>query len=386
MDMVKRCWAEVSLDALLFNLEKIKNETGTEVMCVVKANAYGHGDEKVVSTLENAGVRYFAVASMNEAVHLRKYGCKSEILLLGGYLGDCFMHAVEHDITLAVYDLQFAKQLSDYALSRNTRVKVHIKLNTGMTRIGFDCASEDRYNEVVKDITQVVSMKGLDVRGAFTHFSVSDEENGCEFTKGQLKHIDSVRKLLESKGISIPLWHSSNSGAIVNYPEARMDLVRAGIILYGMYNSFGVKDDYKRVLSLKSVITQIREIDENTPISYGKTFVSGKKMRVATVSIGYADGYPRSLSNVGKMLVRGKFAGIVGRVCMDQTMIDVTDIDCKVGDIVTVIGCENGKCITVDDIAVQDNTINYEIVCRLSPRIPRVYIKDEQVCEVTEYI
>ena len=215
---------------------------------------------------------------------------------------------------------------------------------------------------------------------------VSDEENGSEFTKEQLKHLDSVRELLESKGVHIPLWHSSNSGAIVNYPESHMDLVRAGIILYGMYNSFGSKGDYKRVLSLKSVITQIREIDENTPISYGKTFVSNKKMKVATVSIGYADGYPRSMSNGGKMLVLGEFAEIVGRVCMDQTIIDVTDIDCKVGDTVTVIGCENGKWITVDDIAIKDNTINYEIVCRLSPRIPRVYIKDDKVCGVTEYI
>ncbi len=386
MNIIKRCWAEVSLDALLSNLERIKKSTNTEVMCVVKANAYGHGDEMVVSTLEKAGVRYFAVASMNEAVHLRKNGCNSEILLLGGYLSDCFEYAALYDITLAVYDTQFAKQLSDFAISKNKKIKVHIKLNTGMTRIGFDCANPDCYVSAVDEIKQVVCMNGLDVRGAFTHFSVSDEPCGEEFTNIQLSHLNAVRKLLEQDGVYIPAWHTSNSGAIVNYTQSHMDMVRAGIILYGMYNGFGAGKEYQRVLSLKSVITQIREIDENTPVSYGKTFISNKKMKVATVSIGYADGYPRSMSNGGKMIVGGKYASIIGRVCMDQTVIDVTDIDCKVGDTVTIIGDENGKSVTANDIAVSDNTINYEIICRLSPRIPRVYIQNGEVCKITEYI
>ena len=165
-----------------------------------------------------------------------------------------------------------------------------------------------------------------------------------------------------------------------------MDMVRAGILLYGMYNGFGAGDEYQRVLSLKSVITQIREIKKGTPVSYGGTFVADKKMRVATVSIGYADGYPRSMSNGGKMIVGGKYAHIIGRVCMDQTVIDVSDIDCKVGDTVTIIGDEDGKSVTANDIAISDNTINYEIVCRLSPRIPRVYVQNGEVCKITEYI
>lgn len=376
----------MSLDALLFNLEKIKDMTGTEVLCVVKANAYGHGDEKVVATLQDAGVRYFAVASMNEAIHLRKNGCEQEILLLGGYLDDCFEYAVDNDITLAVYDTDFARELSDYAGSRGKRAKVHIKLNTGMTRIGFDCADFAQCEIAAQNIKEVLAFDGLDVRGVFTHFSVSDECGGAVYTASQLERLKTVRRLLQNDGIVIPIWHSSNSGAIVNYPESHLDLVRAGIILYGMYDSYGATADFRPVLSLKSVITQIRDIDVGTGVSYGRTFVSDKKMKTATVSIGYADGYPRSMSNGGKMIINGRYAPIIGRVCMDQTIVDVTDIDCAVGDTVTVIGCENGVSVTVNDIAVADGTINYEIVCRLSPRIPRVYIKNGAVAGITEYI
>lgn len=386
MDMIKRCWAEVSLDALRCNLNKIKEITDAEVLCVVKANAYGHGDEMIVSTLQQEGVRYFAVASMNEALHLRKNGCTQEILLLGGYLSDCFDYAVDNDITLAVYDYNFAKELSDFALSRDKKIKVHIKLNTGMTRIGFDCSDESQQRSAVEQIKKTVQLAGLDVCGAFTHFSVSDESSGSEFTRRQLDSIKKVKNELEIQGINIPVWHTSNSGAIVNYPDSHFDLVRAGIILYGMYDNYGCKTGFSPVLSLKTVITQIRLIDKDTAISYGRTFVSNKKMKVATVSIGYADGYPRSMSNGGKMILNGRYVSIVGRVCMDQTIIDVTDVDCKVGDIVTVIGEDSDLSVTASDIAATDGTINYEIVCRLSPRIPRVYLKDGEINNITEYI
>ena len=385
MDMIKRCWAEVSLDALLGNLNRIKQLTSSDILCVVKSNAYGHGDEAIVNTLQDAGVNYFAVASMNEAVHLRKSGCTKEILLLGGYLSDCFSAALENDITLAVYDVDFARELSDFALSYGKKAKVHIKLNTGMTRIGFDCV-DTCTDDILDEIGQVVKLRGLEVLGAFTHFSVSDEEFGGEYTIAQLDRVLDLKDRLARAGIVIPLWHTSNSGAIVNYRSSHLDLVRAGILLYGLYNGFGAVDGFMPVLSLKSVVTQIREIKKGTGISYGLTFVAERNMRVATVSIGYADGYPRSMSNVGKMLVNGKPASVVGRVCMDQTMIDVTDVCCDVGDIVTVIGTDGENNVSASDIAVADGTINYEIVCRISSRVPRLYIKDGMIEKIKEYM
>lgn len=386
MSMIKRCWADISLDNLLGNLDKIKKLTSSEVLCVVKSNAYGHGDEVIVKTLQESGVNFFAVASISEAVHLRKNGCNREILLLGGYLEDCFKIALDYDITLAVYDFDFAKKLSDFALLYDKKIKVHIKLNTGMTRIGFGCCDFEKTNSIVKVIENVVSLNGLDVCGVFTHFSVSDEFDGAAYTKEQLEKLTLVKNKLEKRNINIKFWHSANSGAIVNYQESHLNLVRAGILLYGIYNGVGATQDFKPVLSLKSVITQIRDVEPGTAISYGRTFIAQKRMQVAVVSIGYGDGYPRVMSNGGKMIVNGKYATIVGRVCMDQTIIDVSDVECNVGDIVTVIGNDGDCKILADDIAVADNTINYEIVCRLTSRIPRVYYKNGEVTEITEYI
>ena len=386
MNIIKRCWAEISLDNLLGNLNIIKQISSSEVLCVVKSNAYGHGDEVVVKTLQDVGVNHFAVASISEAVHLRKNGCIKEILLLGGYLEDCFQTALDYNITLAVYDYEFAKRLSGYALKQGKKARIHIKLNTGMTRIGFDCIDFEQVETVAKTIKAMLSLEGLDVCGVFTHFSVSDECDGVNYTKEQLNRFLAVKNLLERESINIKYWHCANSGAIVNYPESHFNLVRAGILLYGMYNGVGVLGDFKPVLSLKSVITQIRNIEPGATISYGKSFVAKTKMRVAVVSIGYGDGYPRVMSNGGKMIVNGKYATIVGRVCMDQTIIDVSDVECNVGDTVTVIG-SNGPCrVLADDIANADNTINYEIVCRLTSRIPRVYYKNGEIAEIKEYI
>ena len=382
MNFIKRCWAEISVDNLLSNLNEIKNITASEVICVVKSNAYGHGDLEVVSVLEKAGVRFFAVASMTEALRLRNAGCTAEILLLGGCLDDCFSYAVANNITLALYDLDQAKRMSDFAKLSGKKIKTHIKLNTGMSRIGFECFTQKQCENTAQSIKEISGYTGVELCGAFTHFCESDEKDGKTFTALQYSKLKTVRDLVEKSGVNIPLWHAANSGAIANYNEYHLDLVRAGIVLYGVYSGEGYSDSFKPVLSLKSVITQIREIDKGVPVSYGRTFVSDKKMTLATISIGYGDGYPRSLSSKGRVVINGKFASIVGRVCMDQTIVDVTDIDCKVGDTVTVIG----DGVTADEIASIDGTINYEILCRLSSRIPRVYVKNGEYKSITEYI
>lgn len=386
MSYVKRCWAEISIDNLLDNFNKIKKCTDSRILCVVKSNAYGHGDVAIARELEKAGTDMFAVAAMNEAIHLRKNGIKSDIMLLGGCLEDSIPYATEYNVTLSVYDYEFAKHISDYAMSVSKHIKVHIKLDTGMSRIGIDCTDDIGCDNAAVLIERILSLPGIIVEGVFTHFSVSDEADGSEVTKTQLDNLLSVKNKLLNNGINIKIWHCSNSGAIMNYPESYLDMVRAGILIYGLYSGFGATDEYKPVMSLKTVITQIHTVKKGCSVSYGGTYTARKDIVAATVSIGYGDGYPRSLSSKGYMIINGKKADILGRVCMDQTIIDVTDIDCKVGDTVTVMGSEGKVSVTADDIAEIDGTINYEIVCGLSLRVPRVYIKDNKSFEVTEYI
>lgn len=338
--------------------------------------------------LKRRDVRYFAVASADEAAHLRALGSKAEIIILGACLDDCFQYAVEYDITLSVCDIDFARRLSAYAVSVGKHAKVHIKLNTGMSRVGFDCLNEGQAAAAADMIEEIVKMNGLSVCGVFTHFSVSDECDGAEYTKFQLDNLSLVRRILDSRGVYAGLWHCANSGAIVNNPEAYMDMVRAGILLYGLYNGAGsdVKGVYKPVLELKTVITQIRDIDAGTSVSYGRTYTAKCPRRTAVISIGYGDGYPRSLSGQGRVLVNGRYAPIIGRVCMDQTMIDITGIDCSVGDTVTVIGREGENAVTADEIADIDKTINYEIVCGLALRVPRIYFKNGRQTDIVKYI
>ncbi len=384
MNFIKRCWAEISVADLLSNLNLIRQTVGadTDVICIVKANAYGHGDEQVSLLLQQNGVKYFAVASMSEALHLRQIGVTAEIILLGGCLDDCYKYAAEYDVTLALYDLDRARKLSEYAVSVGKKVKTHIKLNTGMSRIGFDCTNDESIEKTAFAVQEILKLEAISVCGAFTHFSVSDEKDGNEFTDEQYNNFIKMK----NKFPEIKLWHCSNSGAIVNYGKYKLDLVRAGILLYGFYNGCGAIDLYKPALSLKTVITQIREVEEGASVSYGRTFVADKKMRLAVLSIGYADGFPRTLSGKGNVIINGKLARIVGRVCMDQTVVDVSDIDCSVGDVVTIIG-KDGNCeITADEIAAIDDTINYEILCRLSPRVPRVYLEDGKIINVTKYV
>ena len=386
MNFLKRCWVEVSIDNLIHNLNLIKNKSKSEIMCIVKANAYGHGDLKVVDELQKAGIRHFGVATIAEAIHIRKNGCKGEILVIGGYLNDSFEDVIKYDISVACYDLEITKELSAFAISKNKKAKLHIKLNTGMTRLGFDITTEKDFAKSVVAIKEISNMNGVEICGAFTHFAVSDEEGGEVYTSSQQYLINIFKQALENENINIELWHSSNSGAIINYQNYNLNMVRAGILLYGLYDGFGYDLSYNPVLSLKTVITQIRSVDKDVSISYGRSYTTKKRTKLATLGIGYADGFPRSLSNKGSVIVNGQYAHIVGRVCMDQIIVDVTGIDCRVGDTVTVIGKDGKLTITASDIAKLDDTINYEVVCNISMRVPRVYYKDGKQVSVTKYL
>ena len=385
--ILRPVWAEIDLDALACNMKNIKalsNEK--EVIAVVKADCYGHGAVDTAPVLLENGASRLAVAVLTEAIELRNSGISAPIMILGytpEYLGE---DLINFDIEQTVYSLEYAESLSKTALSLNKRAKIHIALDTGMGRIGF-IPNEKSLNEVC----QICSLPGLDVIGIFTHFATADEENkdyaNEQFNK-YIEFIDNLNKL----NINIPLKHVSNSGAIIDMPETFQDLdaVRAGIILYGYYPSNEVKKEnlsLKPALTIKAKVAHVKEMDENMYISYGRTFKTNRKSIIATIPIGYADGYSRLLIPGAKVIINGKFAPVVGRICMDQCMIDVTDIGpVKTGDEVIILGQSGGLKINADDYAQILGTINYEILCMFKHRIPKVYIKNSKPIIVRNYV
>jgi len=379
--IMRPVWAEIDLDAIAYNTKNIKRLIGNkELIAIVKADCYGHGAVDVVPTFLENGASRLAVAMLTEGIELRENNINAPIVILGYtplYLGE---ELINYDIEQTVYDLDYAKELSEIALSLNKRAKIHIAIDTGMGRIGFlPC------NETVKTIAEICTLKGLEVVGIFSHFSTSDEEDKS-YTKEQLLKFTNVVENLKVLGIRIPLKHLSNSGAIIDMPETYLNAVRPGIILYGYYPSNEVFKDnlsIKPALTLKTKIGHVKELDKDMYVGYGKTFRTNKKTIVATLPIGYGDGYPRALAKNAKIIVNGKFAKVLGRICMDQCMIDVTDVEnVKTGDEVIILGEEGDLKFNADDIAGALGTINYEILCMLKSRIPRVYIKNKEVVKV----
>jgi len=383
--ILRPVYAEIDLDAIAYNMKNIKNLVkDKEVIAVVKADCYGHGALDLVPTLLENGASRLAVAVLTEGIELRNNNINAPMMILGYtplYLGE---ELIKYDLEQTIYDLEYAKKLSAIGLSLNKKAKIHIAIDTGMGRIGFLPNEKS-----VKDVSEIYSLKGLDVLGIFTHFSTSDEEDK-EYTYEQFKKFTDFTSKLSDLGIEIPLKHVSNSGAIMDMPETYLDAVRAGIILYGYYPSNEVDKNnlsLKPALTLKASITRVQEMDKDMYISYGKTFKTERKSLIATLPIGYADGYSRLLAKGAKVILNGKFAPIVGRICMDQCMIDVTDIeDVKVGDEVILLGEQGNLKFNADDIAEIMGTINYEILCMIKYRIPRVYIKNGEVFNVRNYL
>ncbi|MCH5303841.1 MAG: alanine racemase [Ruminococcus sp.] len=387
MEIVRRTWTEISLDDAEKNFKEIKKKIGdTKLCCVIKADGYGHGAVSLASLYERLGADYFAVSNLDEAKELRDYNISLPILILGYTPVENAVDLSELEITQTVYSLDYAKALSEQCAKYKCEVKIHIKVDTGMSRIGFMCQEFPRDNYSVKEIKNVCSLKGLTAEGIFTHFCVSDcAEDGRAFTKKQFDNFEYVVNSLKENNIEFDIVHSSNSGAIEDYPSTYCDMVRAGIILYGLAPSGLLKDKLNLTpcMSMKTIISHIKTVKKGTTVSYGRTFLAEKDMKIATVPVGYADGFIRSYAKDGYMIVNGKKASIVGRICMDQTMLDVSDIDdIKIGDDVIVFGNGKNGERTADELAKCTDTINYEVVCTISKRVPRLFVHNEKVTEV----
>ena len=385
MNMVKRTWAEISLNAIEHNYNVIRNKVAddTKVCCVIKADGYGHGAVELSQIYEKLGADFFAVSNIDEGIEIREAGAKLPIVILGFTPANEAKRLAEYNISQAVYSLDYAKMLSKACCEQNVVCKIHIKVDTGMSRIGFMCQEFPRDEYSIEEICEACCLPNLEVEGLFTHFCVSDEDaEGREFTNKQYENFIHVRDSLKKRGVDISVVHCSNSGAIEDYPETCCDMVRAGIILYGLAPSSKLADrlDLVPAMTLKTVVAFVKEVQKGATISYGRTFTADRKMKIATVPIGYADGFIRQNAKDGYMTVNGKKAKIVGRICMDQTMLDVTDIeDVKTGDEVVVFGTgENGEP-TADSLAENTGTINYETVCLVGKRVPRIYIKDGKI-------
>lgn len=385
MNMVKRTWAEISLNAIEHNYNVIRNKVAddTKVCCVIKADGYGHGAVELSQVYEKLGADFFAVSNIDEGIEIRKSGSKLPIVILGYTPVSEAENLAEYDISQAVFSLEYAKELSEKCVEEDCICKMHIKVDSGMSRIGFMCQEFPRDEYSIEEICEACCLPNLEVEGLFTHFCVSDEDaEGREFTNKQYENFIHVRDSLKKRGVDISVVHCSNSGAIEDYPETCCDMVRAGIILYGLAPSSKLADrlDLVPAMTLKTVVAFVKEVQKGATISYGRTFTADRKMKIATVPIGYADGFIRQNVKDGYMMVNGKKAKIVGRICMDQTMLDVTDIeDVKTGDEVVVFGTgENGEP-TADSLAENTGTINYETVCLVGKRVPRIYIKDGKI-------
>jgi alanine racemase len=382
---LRAVWAEIDLDNLQYNIQQIKKICkNKEIIGVIKANAYGHGAMEIAPTLLENGVNRLAVAVLSEAMELRMSGIKNPIMILGytpGSLGDMLL---DNDIEQSVYSYNDALILSKIAVLKRKILKIHIVIDTGMGRIGFLPTKES-----VEDVYKISKLPNIKIEGMFSHFSSADELNK-DYTLYQMNKYNKFISELENKNISIPIKHIANSAAIIDLEDTHLDAVRAGIIMYGYYPSnYVLKDNIKLkpVMSLKTSIVHIKKVPAGEYISYGRTFKTEKESIIATLPIGYADGYNRLLSNKGKVIVNGKFAPIVGRVCMDQCMIDVTSIKgLKVGDLVTIMGEENGISYTAEDIASEIGTISYEVICNVNKRVPRVYKKDGKIVNVVNYL
>lgn len=366
-----RTWAEIDIDKIEKNIDIIKSllPEGCGIIGVVKADAYGHGAVMISKTLEKV-VTYFAVSSLHEGIQLRKCGITKDILILGYTPAESANLLIENNITQTIFSYNYAKAL--YNKISAGKLLTHIKLDTGMTRLGYEPFEKEDIIKTVADF----SLK-IDFIGIFTHFAVSDDITS-DFTDKQFSYFIKTTEYLSSKGVQFKYRHVCNSAAIINYPRMHLDLVRPGIILYGLYPDKSTKKiGLEPALSFKTVIAQTHKIKKGTTISYGRTFNAENDMTVATIPVGYADGFSRLFSNTGTVLINGKRAKIVGRVCMDQSIIDVSGIDdVKTGTIVTLIGRDGNDEITLEEIADRMDTINYEATCLIGKRVPRIYLKN----------
>ncbi len=387
-----RAWAEIDLDAIKHNIRQIRAyvRPETKILGVVKADAYGHGYLQVAKTLLKNGADWLAVACLDEAVQLRRSNIKSPILILGHISPDEAEQVVREDIISTCFDYDLARNLSRAAAKLGKRVKIHIKIDTGMGRIGFRYIEDGEINqETVDQILKMAVLPNLDINGIFTHFAVADEDDDA-YTEMQFRRFSELCDRLKASGLDIPVKHCCNSAALIRFPKMHMDMVRPGIILYGMRPSAFVdcgRMHLKPAMTLKARITNVKEVEEGVSVSYGRRFSATGKTKIATLPIGYADGYPRILSGKAEVLANGKVCKQIGTICMDQCMIDVTAVNTiSVGDDVILFGKDRDIELPVGNLAEKMGTINYEILCIIGKRIPRIYLKGGKIIEEHNYL
>lgn len=381
----QRLAAEINLDAIGHNIREIKKkiEPKTRLLAVVKADAYGHGSVEVSQVCLYNGADELAVATSDEGVALRSNNIFVPILILGYTVENRLEDVVLNNLTQTVFSYELAKQLSDTAVRLGKTAYAHIGIDTGMSRIGF-LPCEESLNE----IDEIFKLPNLRVTGVFTHFSTADESDKS-FTVQQFERFKYMTNGIEARGHRGLIRHCANSAAIIDLPEMQMDMVRAGIIIYGMMpsNDVSVNIDLIPAMSIKTHISYVKELPKGIGVGYGRKYYTDKLTKIATVPIGYADGYSRQLSNKARMIVNGEYADVIGNVCMDQLMLDVTHIkDVKMGDEVTVMGVCGDKSVSAEELGSMMGTINYEVVCGIGKRVPRVYIKNNNVVKTVALV
>ncbi len=377
-----RASANIDLDAICSNINNTRKllEAKTRLMVILKADGYGHGAVPIAKALSDMAVDSFGVAILEEGIELRKAGIDKPILVLGYTPKGQYQKLVEYDITQTIFQYNTAKELSEEALRQGKTAKIHIKIDTGMSRIGFFDDTDS-----IEEVKKIAGLKGIEVEGIFSHFACADETDKTSANRQLKKFLDFTEEL-EKEGIHIPIKHIANSAAIIDIPEARLDMVRSGISTYGLYPSEDVKKDaivLKPAMEIKSHVSYVKEVEAGVGVSYGSTYVTGRKTKIATIPVGYGDGYPRQLSSKGRVLIHGMSAPIIGRVCMDQFMVDVTDIpDVNQGDMVTLIGRDKDDFISVEEVANMSYSFNYEFICNVGKRIPRIYYRNNKVWNI----
>lgn len=374
----QRVIAEINLDNIAFNIRQIRNIVNpkSKLLAIVKADGYGHGAVEVAKTCLYNGAEHLATAMSSEGVELRENNIFVPILILGYTIDSKLEEVVKYDLTQTVFYYETAKKLSEIAKRLDKTALVHIKLDTGMGRIGFPTT-----DETVEEIIKISKLDNLKITGIFTHFATSDEKDKT-FTMEQYKRFRYVTDKLNERGLTDIIRHVSNSGAILDMPELNLDMVRAGIIIYGLYPSDEVNKtiELRPAMSLKTHVSFVKEVEAGTSISYGRTYYTDKETKIATIPVGYADGYSRVLSNHARVIIKGQYAKQVGNICMDQFMADISHIpDVKENDEVILMGKSGDAEITAEELAKIQGTINYEVVCNVGKRVPRVYIKGGKI-------
>ena len=380
------CWAEIDLDALVHNFHLIREKASPAAVCaVVKADAYGHGDRMAARTLAETGAAWFAVSSLAEARHLRRSGIKQPILILGMTRPECAGALAAEGITQAVYSLEYARALSQAAEAAGVTVEGHLKIDTGMGRIGFGACRD--FEGAVSGLLECRRLRGLSITGAFQHFPVADSlsEEDRRYTEKQYALFRRVVERLEAAG-PLRTVHCSNSAGLTAHPEWSGDMVRAGVILYGQDPSAEVAfPGLRPVMALKTVVSQVKDLAPGDCVGYGRTYTADRPLRAATVCCGYADGYPRCLSNLGTASIHGRPAPVIGRVSMDQIVLDASQApEVSAGDEAVLLGAAPADGFA--QAAEKAGTISYELLCAVARRVPRVYLRGGEVAEILDYL